>query len=65
MKVFSVFYRTIYNTDFNLLDRTLTVTLIPTLRPTGPVTYIRGTSATIARTLQPYNVRVAHKPITI
>ena len=35
----------------------------------GPVTtatipYIRGTSDTIARILQPYNIRVAHKPIT-
>ena len=35
----------------------------------GPVTtatirYIRGTSETIARILQPYNICVAHKPIT-
>ncbi|CAH3139990.1 unnamed protein product, partial [Porites evermanni] len=35
----------------------------------GPVTtattpYIRGTSETIARILQPYNIRVAQKPIT-
>ena len=35
----------------------------------GPVTtatlpYIRGTSETTARILQPYNIRVAHKPIT-
>ena len=35
----------------------------------GPVTtvtipYIRSTSETIARILQPYNIRVAHKPIT-
>ena len=26
--------------------------------------YIKGTSETIARILQPYNIRVAHKPIT-
>ena len=35
----------------------------------GPVTtatipYIRGTSEAIARILQPYKIRVAHKPIT-
>ena len=32
------------------------------MTPTIP--YIRGTSKTIARILQPYNVRFAHKPIT-
>ena len=31
---------------------------------TATITYIRGTSETIARILQPYNIRVAHKPIT-
>ena len=36
---------------------------------TTPVTtvtipYVKGTSETIARILQPYNIRVAHKPIT-
>ena len=31
---------------------------------TGTISYIRGTSETIARILQPYNIRVAHKPIT-
>ena len=30
----------------------------------SPPPYIRGTSETIARILQPYNIRVAHKPIT-
>ena len=35
----------------------------------GPVTtanipYMRGTPETIAGILQPYNIRVAHKPIT-
>ena len=39
------------------------------LTNSGPVTtatipYFRGTSETIARILQPYNIRVAHKPIT-
>ena len=28
------------------------------------IPYIRGTFETIARILQPYNIRVAHKPIT-
>ena len=30
---------------------------------TAPIPYLRGTSETIARILQPYNIRVAHKPI--
>ena len=44
--------------------------MIPTLKTnSGPVTtatipYIRGTSETIGRILQPYNIRVKHKPIT-
>ena len=55
------------------LDGPLTVTYSNTDSNTqtnsGPVTtatipYIRGTSETIARMLQPYNIRVAHKPIT-
>ena len=28
------------------------------------IPYIRGANDTIARILQPYNIRVAHKPIT-
>ena len=31
---------------------------------TATIPYIRGTSETIARVLQPYNIRVALKPIT-
>ena len=31
---------------------------------TATIPYIKGTSETIARILQPYNIRVAHKPIT-
>ena len=54
-----------------MLDRTLTVTLIPTLRPTSTLTVLRQrlyrtseAPETIARILQPYNIHVAHKPIT-
>ena len=36
----------------------------PTPVTTVTIPYIKGTSATIARILQPYNNRVAHKPTT-
>ena len=36
----------------------------PTPVTTATIHYIKGTSETIARILQPYNIRVAHKPIT-
>ena len=36
----------------------------PTPVTTATILYIQGTSETIARILQPYNIRVAHKPIT-
>ena len=51
-----------------LLDGTLTVTLNPTLRPTSTLVLLR--QPRLYRTseaplkLQPYNIRVAHKPIT-
>ena len=43
------------NTQTNVISGPVTTATIP---------YIRGTSETIARILQPYNIRVAHKPIT-
>ena len=59
-------------TTRTLLDGTLTVTPDSNTQTnvnSGPVTtmtipYIRGTSETIARVLQPYNIRVTHKPTT-
>ena len=64
----NVFSKNNYNTDFvrrNTHDNTDS----NSQTNSGPVTtatipYIRGTSETIARILQPYNIRVAHKPIT-
>ena len=59
-------------TTLTLLDETLTdllkVTKLTHRHPT-PVTtvtipYIKGSSETITRILQPYNIRVAHKPKT-
>ena len=43
-----------------------TIYYLPTPGPvtTATIPYIRRTSETIARILQPYNIRVAHKPIT-
>ena len=35
----------------------------PTPVTTETIPYIKGTSETIARILQPYNIRVVHKPI--
>ena len=66
----NVFSKNNYNTDFvkrnthsNTDSNTQTnVNSAPVTTATLP--YIRGTSETIARILQPYNIRVAHKPIT-
>ena len=66
----NVFSKNNYNTDFGRRDtHSNTDSNTQTNINSGPVTattilYIRGTSETIARTLQPYNKRVAHKPIT-
>ena len=66
----NVFSKNNYNTDFvrrNTHSNTDSNT--QTNVNSGPVTtatvpYIRGSSETIERILQPYNIRVAHKPIT-
>ena len=66
----NVFSKNNYKTDFvrqNTHSNTDSNT--QTNVNSGPVTtatlpYIGGTSETIARILQPYNVRVTHKPIT-
>ena len=64
----NVFSNNNYNTDF-VRRNSHSNTDSNTQTNSGPVTtatipYIRGTSETIARTLQPYNIRVAHKPTT-
>ena len=66
----NVFSKDNYNTDFvrrNTHSNTDSNT--QTNVNSGPVTkatipYIRSTSETIARILQPYNIRVAHKTLT-
>ena len=66
----NVFSKNNYNTDFvgrNTQSNTDSKT--KTNVNSGPfttatITYIRGTYEPIARILQPYNIRVAHKPIT-
>ena len=62
----------VYQGDRTFLDETLTVTPVPTHRPTLTQALLQqrlyhtsGTPLimTIARLLQPYDIRVAHKPI--
>ena len=66
----NVFSKNNYNTDFvRPNNHSNTDSNTQTNVNSGPVTtatipYIRGTSETIARLLQPYNLRLAHKPIT-
>ena len=52
-----------------MLVGALTVTLFSTLRPTSTLALLRQrlsrtSEAPLAGMLQPYNIRVAHKPIT-
>ena len=63
----NVFSKNNYNPDF--VKRNVYKNNEPNTTNAKPVTtatipYIKRTSETIARILQPYNIRVAHKPIT-
>ena len=64
----NVFSKNNYNCDFITRNtyRTEPNETNTNLTPTTTVTipYIKGTSEIIARILQPYNIRVAHRPIT-
>ena len=51
-----------HNTYRNSEPNTTNTNATPVTSATIP--YIKGTSETIARILQPYNIRVTHKPIT-
>ena len=63
----NVFSKNNYNPDF--VKRNVYKNNEPNTTNAKPVTtatipYIKGTSETIAQILQPYNIRIAHKPIT-
>jgi len=63
------FHQNNYNTDFIRRNIYRPTEADATNRNPTPVTtvtipYIEGTSETISRILQPYNIRVAHKPTT-
>jgi len=63
------FHKNNYNADFIRRNIYRPTEADATNRNPTPVTtvtipYIKGTSETISRILQPYNIRVAHKPTT-
>ena len=66
----NVFSKNNYDTDFvrwnthNDTDSNTQTNVNSGLFTTATIPYIRGTSETIARILQPYNMPVAYKPIT-
>ena len=64
----SVFHKNNYNADFTRRNIYRPTEADSTNRNPTPVTvtipYITGTSETISWILQPYNIRVAHKPTT-
>ena len=65
----SVFHKNNYNADFirrNIYRPTEAdaTNRNPTHVTTVTIPYIKGTSETISRILQPHNIRVAHKPTT-
>ena len=64
-----VFHKNSYNADFIRRNIYRPAEADATNRNPTPVTtvtipYIKGTSETISRILQPYNIRVPHKPTT-
>ena len=65
-----VFHKNNYNADLSRRNIYQPTEADATNRNPTPVTtvtipYIKGTSETISRILQPYNIRVAHKPTTM
>ena len=62
-----VFHKNNYNADFIERNNYRPTEADATIRNPTPLTtvtipYIKGTSETISRILQPYNIRLAHKP---